>query len=117
MDQVGLAREPLLAVVHLRGEHVGALDQVQICVRVVALDVGQEILEPEHPEAWPMLSSLLDILDLFAQPLHLGLGVDDARRHRCRLRLGADGVDLAIQLLGEKIQPPSGRTRLPRGGA
>src|SRR3954466_15846060 len=49
----------------------------------------------------------LHVLNLLAQPLDLGFGVDDARGDGGRLRLGADGVDLAVQLLRQKVEPPS----------
>src|SRR4051794_7623727 len=60
------------------------------------------------PRAASFISAMsLHVLDLLAQPLELGLGVDHAHGHRRRLRLGADGVDLAVELLGQKIEPPA----------
>src|SRR6476646_5663460 len=62
----------------------------------------------KRPRAASVISPMsLHVLDLLAQPLDLGFGVDDARGDGSRLRLGADGVDLAVQLLRQKIEAPS----------
>src|SRR3954471_22339310 len=55
--------------------------------------------------------ALLDILDLLAQLLELRLRRDDQFRHADPVRLGPDGVDLAVHLLQKKIQLPPARLR------
>ena len=48
MDQIGLAREPLLALVHLRREHVGALQHPEIRVGMVLQDLVGDVVEAKH---------------------------------------------------------------------
>jgi hypothetical protein len=48
VDQVGLAGEPLLALVDLGAEHVGALEQRQIGVGLVLEDLVGDVVEAEH---------------------------------------------------------------------
>jgi hypothetical protein len=60
VDQVGLPREPLLPLVDLGREHVGALQQREIALRVVLEDPIRDVVEAQHalrlaagrPGAW-----------------------------------------------------------------
>src|SRR4051812_22249789 len=53
----------------------------------------------------------LDILDLLAQLLELGLRRDDQLRDADTVGLGPDGVDLAIHLLQQEVQLAAARFR------
>jgi hypothetical protein len=48
MDQVRLAGEPLLAVVDLRGEDVGALEPLQVDLGVVVQEAVGDVVEAER---------------------------------------------------------------------
>ena len=48
VDQVGLAGEPLLALVDLGGEDVGALQQGEIALGVVLEDAIRDVVEAQH---------------------------------------------------------------------
>jgi hypothetical protein len=48
VDEVGLARVAELPLVDLRRVDVGLLDDVQIRVGMVALDLGQDVVEANH---------------------------------------------------------------------
>src|SRR5678815_999486 len=63
---------------------------------------------PSPPRTRPG-DGLFDILDLLAHPLELRLGVDDEFRHAQAVGLGADGVDLPVHLLEQKIELAAAR--------
>src|SRR5262245_45298405 len=79
---------------------------------IVVLPVpdGAETMNSSPPPPCTWLGGrLFDILDLLAHPLELRLGVDDEFRNAQAVGLGADGVDLPVHLLQQKIQLASAR--------
>ena len=63
VDQIGLAREALLALVHLRREDVGPLEQLEIAVGIDlehaigdVVEAEQSGIPPSETEAWRSLS-------------------------------------------------------------
>ena len=63
-----------------------------------------DIVSVSDVDEFQVHCSLLDVLDLLADLLNLGLEVDD---HLCDVRvlaLGADGVRLAVELLNEEVR-------------
>src|SRR5688572_3854223 len=70
---------------------------------VLPVPDGAETMN-SSPPALSAVEGLFDILDLLAHPLELRLGVDDELRDAEAVGLGADGVDLAVHLLQQKVQ-------------
>ena len=48
MNEIGLAAQSLLPVVHLRGKHVGALKQLEVDIRVVFEHPVGDVIEAKH---------------------------------------------------------------------
>jgi len=57
MSQIGLAREPHLPLVHLRGVDVGLLEQRDVRVRSVRLDLLDDLVDARHLAAAPRRAS------------------------------------------------------------
>src|SRR5512134_63542 len=75
---------------------------------VLPVPEGAETIN-SRPPALSAVEGLFDILDLLAHSLELRLGVDDEFRDAEAIGLGADGVDLAVHLLQQKIQLAAAR--------